>query len=108
MYLSWIALDEEYQSYNYFSILFEYYNTLIRRLRSEFKLDLEGAAIIIRRMRPIIWNLFNDEKKCPTTINKPFTKDNPRYKFTFLPGELIKKGIQPKQDHLLIQIKNRL
>lgn len=74
LYLSWIALDVEYQKINYFSFLFEFYHTLIRRFRKKLNVPIEGAAVAIRRMRPVLWNLLNIDEPCPDSISEK--KDN--------------------------------
>jgi hypothetical protein len=107
LYLSWIALDINFQSYNYFSLLFEFYYTLIRRIRIQRNMEIEGAAISIRRMRPILWSLFNDNEKCPIANDATIIKDSPRFKFHFIPIELVDKSIILKQDHVLILFKQR-
>ena len=33
LYLSWIALEKQYHSLNYFAVLFDFYQSLIRKLR---------------------------------------------------------------------------
>ncbi len=105
LYLSWIALDINYQNFNYFVFLFEYYHTLIRRFRNQFNERIEGATITIRRMRPLMWSLFNNEEESPTTIEKNFIKDSPRFKFIFVPLEQYDPTIKPSQDHLLMLFK---
>jgi hypothetical protein len=107
LYLSWIALDKEHQSNNYFSILFEFYFTLIRRFRKDFNLEIEGAAIIIRRMRPVLWSLFNDNIQCPTNNDKEIIKTSPRFKFIFMPVEIIDNSIELKKDYVVIYFKQR-
>ena len=105
LYLSWIALDINFQNFNYFAFLFEFYHILLRRFRNQFKERIEGAAITIRRMRPIMWNLFNDEEECPKTIEKIIIKDSPRFKFIFQPIEILDPTITLAQDHLLMLFK---
>jgi hypothetical protein len=107
LYLSWIALDCNYQSNNYFFIQFEYYYSLIRRFRTLFNINVEGAAIMIRRMRPVFWSLFNDGQECPTGIDKIIKKQSPRFKITLMPIEIVDESITPKQDHALILFKQR-
>lgn len=107
LYLSWIGLDKRFQSKNYFAILYEYYYTLIRNFRSLFKTNIEGAAIIIRRMRPIIWSLLNTEKDCPDTTDNLIIEDTTRYRIHILPGELFDNTPDIPQDHLLIFFKTR-
>jgi hypothetical protein len=104
LYLSWIALDSRFRSFNYFALLFEYYQILIRKFRNQLKERIEGAAIVIRRMRPILWSLFNDETKCPEIINESFSKSNRKFTFLFQPGELLGLIKEPAQDHLMIFI----
>ena len=109
LYLSWIALDNKFQSTNYFSILFEYYYALIRRFRKHFNLTIEGAAITIRRMRPVFWSLFNDGTKCPTITDRIIKKQSAKFKLSIMPIELFDEDIDPdqKQDHILISFKER-
>ena len=107
LYLSWIGLDKRFQSKNYFSILYEYYYTLIRNFRSLFKTNVEGAAIIIRRMRPIIWSLLNTEKDCPDINDNLIIEDTTRYKIHIFPSELFDDATEIPQDHLLLVFKTR-
>lgn len=107
LYLSWIGLDKEYQSSNYFSLLFEFYFTLIRRYRNEFNLEIEGSAIIMRRMRPVLWSLFNHEIECPLTNKKEIIKDSPRFRFIFIPVEIIDSKIELKKDYVIMFFKQR-
>ena len=107
LYLSWIALDRKYQAYNYFPLLFEYYNTLIRRFREILNTKLQGIAVTIRRMREVIWGLFNDNEECPTFIDNEFSKTSPRFDTTFVPYEIFNESFKPKQDHILIEFKSR-
>ena len=107
LYLSWIALDQRFQAYNYFAVLFEYYNSLIRRFREILKKNLQGIAVIIRRMRAVIWGLFNDNNECPNRINREFSKSSPRFDVTFVPYEIFNESFTPKQDHILIEFKSR-
>jgi hypothetical protein len=102
LYLSWIALDGRYRSFNYFSLLFEYYQILIRKFRGQLNERIEGAAIVIRRMRPILWSLFNDESRCPVIINENFSKSCRKFTFLFQPGEILGQKMEPAQDHVMI------
>lgn len=106
LYLSWIALDHQYRSLNYFALLFEYYQTLIRKFRIELKQRIEGAAIVIRRMRPVLWSLFNDETRCPENIDENFDKSCRKFTFLFQPGELLDQKVEPAQDHVMIFINS--
>jgi hypothetical protein len=107
LYLSWIALDSRYRKWNYFSQLFEFYRTLICRARSDFKVRIEGAAIAIRRMRPLLWNLLNTNEPCPSTTNEIIHKKTHRITYVIKPGEMISSTIDPVQDHLLIIFNKR-
>ena len=107
LYLSWIALDHNFQSTNYFSLLFEYYYSLIRYYRNYYRKNIEGAAIIIRRMRPIIWSLLNDEEECPTENDHIIKKMTPRVRLNVVPSEFFNKSIILKQDHVLFLFKER-
>ena len=100
-------MDQKYQAYNYFPMLFEYYNSLIRRFREILNIKLQGIAVIIRRMREIIWGLFNVNEECPTIIDKEFSKTSPRFDITFIPYEIFNESFMPKQDHILIEFKSR-
>jgi hypothetical protein len=102
LYLSWIAVDKKYHTFNYFTQLFEFYHSLIRRLRLELKESVEGAAIIIRRMRPVIWSLFNSNEPCPSSINGVIKKESRRFSFMIKPNEIFNKDLKPEQDHVLI------
>jgi hypothetical protein len=104
LYLSWIALDGRYRSFNYFALLFEYYQTLIRKFRDQLNDRIEGAAIVIRRMRPVLWSLFNDETQCPEGIEENFSKTCRKFTFLFQPGEILGQRIEPAQDHVMIFI----
>ncbi len=44
LYLSWIALGATNRNVNYFAILFDFYQVLIRKLRLELHTRIEGAA----------------------------------------------------------------
>jgi hypothetical protein len=100
LYLSWIALDFNYQKLNYFIFLFEFYKILIRKLRQNLNCRVEGAAIIIRRMRKILWSLFNINKECPNITNRQIIKKSERFIFIFEPCEIFDSTITPVQDHL--------
>lgn len=102
LYLSWIALDVKYQKINYFALLFEFYHALIRRFRKKLNTSIEGAAVAIRRMRPVLWNLLNSEESCPTSTDTQIIKESPRVNFLIKPGETIDPNLTPKHDHLLI------
>jgi hypothetical protein len=102
LYLSWIAVDVRYRAYNYFTQLFDFYHSLIRRLRTELKENVEGAAIVIRRMRPVIWSLFNCDESCPSTINAVIKKESRRFSFIIKPNEIFNQALKPSQDHMLI------
>ena len=102
LYLSWIALDVKYQKINYFALLFEFYHALIRRFRKKLNTSIEGAAVAIRRMRPVLWNLLNSEESCPASTDTQIIKESPRVNFLIKPGETIDPNLTPKQDHLLI------
>jgi hypothetical protein len=102
LYLSWIALDVKYRSYNYFTQLFEFYHSLIRRMREKMDFRVEGAVIIIRRMRPVIWSLLNTDEPCPNSINKTIIKESRRFSLLIKPSEVIDPKINPVQDHILI------
>jgi hypothetical protein len=107
LYLSWIALEHNFQSTNYFSLLFEYYYSLIRYYRNYYKKNIEGATIIIRRMRPVIWSLLNDKEECPQKNDHIIKKVTPRVRLNIVPSEFINKSILLKQDHILILFKER-
>lgn len=107
LYLSWIALDSRYRKWNYFSQLFEFYHTLICRARSDFNVRIEGAAIAIRRMRPLLWNLLNIDEPCPINTNKIIRKNTHRITYVMKPSELINSNITPIQDHILIVFNKR-
>ncbi len=107
LYLSWIALDSANRNVNYFAILFDFYQSLIRKLRLGLQKRIEGAAISIRRMRPILWRVLNCNIDCPTTTNVSIVQDTSRFTFTFQPSELFDKNLIPAQDHILIIFKKR-
>ncbi len=102
LYLSWIALDVAYQKTNYFNLLFEFYHALIRRFRQRFKVPIEGAAVAIRRMRPVLWALLNTEEVCPSSTSSEIYKETSRVNFLLIPGETFNPELEPLQDHLLI------
>ena len=102
LYLSWIAVDLKYHAYNYFTQLFEFYHSLIRRLRVELMDNVEGAAITIRRMRTVIWSLFNSEEPCPSLNNSVIKKESRRFSFLIKPNEIFNENLKPAQDHVLI------
>ncbi len=102
LYLSWIAVDIRYRAYNYFTQLFDFYHSLIRRLRTELKENVEGAAIVIRRMRPVIWSLFNCDESCPSTTNAVIKKESRIFSFIIKPNEIFNPALKPSPDHMLI------
>lgn len=110
LYLSWIALDRKYQQVNYFSLLFEFYHALIRRLQNQLGTRIGGAAIAIRRMRPILWSLLNTDDECPLRVDVPIYRKSAKITYYMKPSELIDQEMKPIQDHVLIlfdSIKNR-
>jgi hypothetical protein len=107
LYLSWIALDVQFQSLNYFTILFDFYQVLIRKLRNQYQTRIEGAAIVIRRMRPVLWRFLNCGQECPQTTEKSIIQDTKRFSFTFQPSELFDPALIPTQDHVLMLFKSR-
>ena len=107
LYLSWIALDQKYQQVNYFALLFEFYHTLIRRLQRELGTRIGGAAIAIRRTRPILWNLLNTGTKCPIDTGAPIYQETSKITFVLYPSEMIEHlKLEPAQDHVLILFKS--
>jgi hypothetical protein len=107
LYLSWIALDIEYQNLNYFSILFDFYQVMIRKLRNQYNIRVEGAAIAIRRMRPVLWHFLNCDNECPATTSETIIQETKRFSFTFQPSEIFASNLFPVQDHVLMLFKNR-
>ncbi|MBD3186627.1 hypothetical protein GF325_07365 [Candidatus Bathyarchaeota archaeon] len=107
LYLSWIALDKEYQQVNYFALLFEFYHTLIRRFQRNLETRIGGAAIAIRRIRPILWNLLNTGTKCPIDTDAPIYQETSKITFVLYPSEMIEHfKLEPAQDHVLILFKS--
>ncbi len=102
LYLSWIALDQKYRTYNYFTVLFEFYHSLIRRMRRAINDRVEGAAIIIRRMRPVLWSLLNKDEPCPNSTNKIMNVESRRFSLLIKPSEIIDSSLTPPQDHIFI------
>ena len=110
LYLSWIALDYRYRKVNYFAFLFEYYHALIRRFQKQVGKRIGGAAIAIRRMRPMLWSLLNTDIECPLERDKPIYIKTTRITYLIEPCELFDPKIKPPQDHVLIlfdSTKNR-
>ena len=107
LYLSWIGVDRRFRSLNYFSLLFEYYYSLVRQFRKHYDIKFQGAAIIIRRMRQYLWSLFNEDEICPDYTGNVIVKDSPRFTISFMPSETINKEIDVEQDHILILFKRR-
>jgi hypothetical protein len=102
LYLSWIALETNYQKVNYFAFLFEFYHTLVRRFQIQLGTRIGGAAIAIRRMRPYLWSLLNTSLRCPSNIDKAVYKETTRLTLYIKPSETISPNIEPVQDHVLI------
>jgi hypothetical protein len=102
LYLSWIALDAKFQKLNYFTFLFEFYKILIRRLRQITNTRVEGAAIIIRRMRKILWSFFNTNDECPLTVTEKIIEKSKKFTFVIEPCEIFDEKITLLQDHLLM------
>ncbi|MFX0103798.1 MAG: hypothetical protein ACFFCS_29820 [Candidatus Hodarchaeota archaeon] len=102
LYLSWIALDRQYQKVNYFALLFEFFHVLVRKLQDRLGTRVGGAAVTIRRMRPLMWSLLNLKSKCPETINESILHESPKITYFIKPGELIDPNLKPPQDHVLI------
>jgi hypothetical protein len=107
LYLSWIALDDGVRSQNYFGVLFDFYQVLLKKLRQQYQTRIEGAAIAIRRMRPILWQFLNCDAECPKSTDESFTQDTKRYTFTFQPSESFDKSLDSIQDHVLMLFKSR-
>ncbi len=97
LYLSWIALESTNRNVNYFAILFDFYQVLIRKLCIELHTRIEGATIAIRRMRPILWRFLNCNIECPTTTDESIVQDTSRFTFTFQPSELFDENLAPAQ-----------
>jgi hypothetical protein len=107
LYLSWIALGKEYQNLNYFAVLFDFYQSLIRKLRKQYQTRIEGAAIAIRRMRPVLCRFLNCDSECPTTTRETIIQETSKYTFTSQPSEIFDPTLFPVQDHVLMFFKSR-
>ncbi|HME50893.1 MAG TPA: hypothetical protein VKM55_01625 [Candidatus Lokiarchaeia archaeon] len=102
LYLSWIAIETEQQDRKYFEILFHFYKSIVKQLATDQSTKIGGAAILIRRMRPLFVNLLNVSDSCPRITDRTFSVENNKMQMVFMPSETLKKPPAIPQDYMMI------
>ncbi len=103
LYLSWIALEKAHQNKKYFEMLFHFYRSIVKQLSDAYSTKIGGAAILIRRMRPLFWNILNQIEDCPSLIDRLFSGGNKKMQMVFLPAETLPNPPPVAQDYVMIE-----
>jgi hypothetical protein len=103
LYLSWVALDRDHQNKKYFEMLFHFYRSIVKQLSDAYSTKIGGAAILIRRMRPLFWNILNQIDECPSLTHKLFSGRNKKMQMVFLPAETLPNPPHIAQDYVMIE-----